>query len=232
MSHDRGGQRVCLPAVGSPGGGRRWMRSPVVRPGVIGCNKCRWKHHEGHEDFGLDWKSSVGCNKGSRSGNGPGRQNESGMFRFLLVGYLLLAAIAGNHPCCCSAARWLGWVQTWGGASDVVHPPISTCCSSGAQLRSAITRRALKAGPLTCEMGRSGGANCQCQSGPCQGVVPQPVPVPDGLAECSEPLPELFGLVGIRPMQGPVTRRGKAVFTPPPLLSGRSLRMALCSWHC
>jgi hypothetical protein len=164
------------------------------------------------------------------------------MWRKSLVIYLLLAAVAGNSPCCCAAARWSGWLATWGSKaadlSDVTGSSAATCC--GHRSAPCAVRRAESSRLEHLASQRPNGLNaeppgpaCECEAEDCVGELFRPVVLGRGLGESAGAGIELPALVtsGWDAGRDCPEDLGSGWRGPPPR-AGRETRICFCSWRC
>lgn len=146
------------------------------------------------------------------------------MLRVSLAAYILLLSLTGPNPCCCTLARFVSNSTTWARARSHGNTQLSGCCchKPGFDLRS---------GPRT-PISNDRGKRCPCAKNLCHAIVPQPVELTDdmvrlGLDELPDEVRSHFFVAGN--MLADVSRPDDI---PPLLLSGRDLRIAICSWCC
>jgi hypothetical protein len=148
------------------------------------------------------------------------------MFRYLLASYLLLIAITGAAPCCCTIARASQEFASLVGTKTEKTPSRPNCCHSSVSPcceTKAPTESSEEPAPK----------RCQCEKASCDAVVPEQTVV---AAEWSQNfLLNLHALL-TSPMTFDVTKPTLQLSPDgsfePLHRSGRDVRVVYCSWRC
>ena len=189
--------------------------------------------------FGLDSSASMQCNSESVRRDGLGRFWNFKMWRLSLVIYLLLAAGLGNSSCCCTAARWSGWLSTWGlsiSALSSENQPgsaPSACCESRAGRRTVSVSPGSAPAGWASPLEEPTGPSCDCPSGGCRAALSRLAELTGTVGEADDLVRGLgeedLGLGSDRfrwPLEAPLA------WTEPPPITGRETRISHCSWRC
>lgn len=156
------------------------------------------------------------------------------MCRFVLAAYMLLLSLTGPTSCCCSLARFAATITTLGNLGEPARLQVPGCCQSPSELAGAENRRA--DGPGS-DHGQPGpklpSHRCKCVKNLCGGVPSQKLEV---VIDQSRSLVDDLWLDLAAPLllvaDELLTPVAYFADTPPALLSGREIRVALCSWRC
>lgn len=153
------------------------------------------------------------------------------MFRIVLAAYMLMLSLTGPTPCCCKLARVAMTIASLGKVSNPANVQAFNCCHR--QLAGAVTGRGSGTGSDDGHTGPKPTGRCKCVKHLCGGVPAHKLevvidqsrsPVDDLWLNLAAPI-----LPAADEMYTPVAY---SAGTPPEPLSGRELRVALCSWRC
>jgi len=182
----------------------------------------------------LDSPAIMVCNSESVRRHGLGRFGNLMMWRLSLVIYLLLAVGMGNSSCCCTAARWSGWISTWGSSS--ASPPgtaASPCCGERTGRRTASASAGSAPDGWASPLEEPTGPPCDCPPGVCWGELSRPTGLPSSVVQADDLVRDLGVLLSRLDVdQFPQPFSETFPRTAPPPLSGREARISHCSWRC
>lgn len=154
------------------------------------------------------------------------------MFRIALVTYMLLLSLTGPSSCCCKLAQMTTTIASLGGVGEQAMPHVPGCCQS--QSLGGASRRENRTGS---ENGQTNPKHpfrpCQCVKNLCGGVPSRKL---DVVIDQSRSLVDDLWLDHTAPLAfvayDLMTPAAYFACSPPPSLSGREVRVALCSWRC
>lgn len=154
------------------------------------------------------------------------------MLRIVLATYMLLLSLTGPSPCCCKLARVAATIASLGNVGEPAKLQVPGCCQG--QWAGAENRRG--DGPKSHD-GQPGPQNpanhCKCVKNLCGGAPSERL---EFVIDQSRSLVDDLWLDHAAPLAlvADELLMPVAYFadTPPAPLSGREIRVALCSWRC
>lgn len=154
------------------------------------------------------------------------------MFRIALAAYMLLLSLTGPSPCCCKLARVAVTIASLGNVGEPAKLQVPGCCQG--QLGGAENKRADGPGSDDGQPGpKPPSHRCKCVKNLCGGVPSQRLEV---VIDQSRSLVDDLWLGHVAPLvlvaDELLTPVAYFSDTPPAPLSGREIRVALCSWRC